>query len=182
MESTFEKYGLKVRFVNEEDAAFILSLRTNPKLSQYIHYTENNEEKQRAYIRNYKEREKLGQDYYFIFFLNDEPVGVARIYNIEGKSFTFGSWLFKEKLPYWVPIAGAIISREYAFEKLVLEKELEVDGTYEENKGVILFSKMLGMIFDGYNMDVKGRRLTGYLLKDDFEKNKNRFIRTFPNK
>lgn len=176
------KYGLYARLVREEDAEFILSLRTDPKLSRFLHYTEKDEEKQRAYIRGYKEREIQGVDYYFIFFWQDNPVGLARIYNIQEETFTFGSWLFKDGLPYWVPIAGAIITREFAFEELGKGKELEVDGTYEDNKGVISFSKLLGMIFDGYNMDVKGKRITGYMLKEDFEKNKQRFIRTFPNK
>lgn len=177
-----ERYGLTARFVTEDDAAFILALRTNPKLSRFIHPTENDEEKQRAYIRGYKERELAGKDYYFIFLMQDEPVGLARIYNIQEKTFTFGSWLFKEGLPYWVSIAGAIIAREFAFEELGKEKEIEADGTHEDNKGVISFSRMLGMNFDSCKMDAKGKYLTGYMLKEDFEENKQRFIRTFPNK
>ena len=177
-----EKYGLSARFVTEDDAAFVLLLRTDPKLSRFIHPTENDEEKQRAYIRGYKEREMQGSDYYFIFFLRAEPVGLARIYNIQETTFTFGSWLFKEGLPYWVSIAGAIIAREFAFEGLGKEKEVEADGTHEDNKGVISFSRMLGMNFDSFKMDEKGKYLTGYMLKEDFEKNKQRFIRTFPNK
>jgi hypothetical protein len=40
--SNFEldRYGLHVRLVREEDAEFILSLRTDPKLSRFIHPTE----------------------------------------------------------------------------------------------------------------------------------------------
>ena len=176
-----EKYGLSVRLVTEDDAAFILSLRTDPKLSRFIHPTENNEETPRAYIRGYKEREKQRKDYYFIFFMQDEPIGLARIYNVQETTFTFGSWLFKEGLPYWASIAGAIIAREFAFEELGKEKEIEADGTHEDNKGVISFSRMLGMNFDSFKMDEKGKYLTGYMLKEDFEKNKQRFIRTFPN-
>ena len=182
MIEVINKYGLSARFVTEDDAAFILSLRTDPKLSRFIHPTENDEEKQRAYIRGYKEREQVGKDYYFIFFLQEEPVGLARIYNIRENTFTYGSWLFKEGLPYWVSIAGAIIAREFAFEELGKEKEIEADGTHEDNKGVISFSRMLGMNFDSFKMDEKGKYLTGYMLKEDFEKNKQRFIRTFPNK
>ena len=176
-----EKYGLKARLVEEQDAAFILSLRTDPKLARFIHPTENDEEMQRAYIRGYKEREKQGKDYYFIFFIRGESVGLARIYNVHEKTFTFGSWLFKDGLPYWVSIAGAIIAREFAFEELGKEKEIESDGTHENNKGVISFSRMLGMNFDSFKMDEKGKYLTGYMSKEDFEKNKQRFIRTFPN-
>lgn len=177
-----DRYGLHVRFVCEEDAEFIVKLRTNPKLSRFIHHTENNVLKQRAYINSYKQRERIGTDYYFMFILHEEPVGVARIYNIEDTTFTFGSWVFKEGLPYWVSIAGAIISREIAFETLGKEKELEVDGTHENNKGVISFSRMLGMDFNDYKMDTKGKYLIGFMLKEDFENNKQRFIRTFPNK
>lgn len=181
MSELCQKYELSYRFVGLDDAEFILSLRTNPKLSRFIHPTENDVEKQRAYIRGYKEREQQGKDYYFIFFKQDEPVGLARIYNIQDKTFTFGSWIFKEGLPFWVPIAGAIIAREFAFEELGKEKEIDVDGTHEDNKGVISFSRMLGMDFDSFKMDEKGKYLTGYMLKEDFEKNKQLFIRTFPN-
>lgn len=175
-----DRYGLHVRLVREEDAEFIVKLRTNPRLSKYIHFTDCDVIKQRNYICNYKQREYNGEDFYFIFFLHDDPVGVARIYNIEDATFTFGSWVFKEGLPYWVSIAGAIISREFAFEYLGKEKELETDGTHEDNKGVISFSRMLGMNFDGCKMDVKGKYLTGFMLKEDFENNKQRFLRTFP--
>ena len=79
-------------------------------------------------------------------------------------------------------IAGAIIAREFAFEELGREKELDVDGTHEENKGVISFSRMLGMNFNSFRIEEDGKFLTGYMLKEEFEKNKQRFIRTFPNK
>ena len=36
-----DKYGLHVRLVNEDDAEFIVSLRTDPKLSRFIHDTGN---------------------------------------------------------------------------------------------------------------------------------------------
>lgn len=176
----FNRYGLHVRLVREEDAGFILKLRTNPKLAHFIHETENDVNKQKAYINNYKIREREGRDFYFIFFLQNDPVGVARIYNVGDTTFTFGSWIFNEGLPYWVSIAGAIISREFAFDCLRKDKEIEIDGTHEDNKGVVSFSRMLGMTFNGCRMDAKGRYLTGFMLKEDFENNKQRFIRTFP--
>lgn len=176
------KYGLSYRFVQEEDAEFILRLRTNEKLSRFVHSTPNDLGLQCDYIRGYMQREQEGKDYYFIFFYEYDPVGVARIYNVTEESFTFGSWLFKEGLPFWVSCAGAIIAREFAFETLGKSKEVEADGTHEDNKGVISFSRMLGMNFDSFKMDVKGKYLTGYMLKDDFERNKQRIIRTFPNK
>ncbi len=60
-----EKYGLHVRLVREEDAEFILQLRTDPLLSRFLHATKNNLQKQKEWIRDYKLREAKGEDYYF---------------------------------------------------------------------------------------------------------------------
>ena len=180
MNNTINKYGITARLVREEDAEFILLLRTDEKLSRYVHPTPNDICMQREYIRTYKQREVDGKDYYFIYFYENTPVGVARIYNVTDDTFTFGSWLFKEGLPFWVSCAGAIIAREFAFETLGKSKEVDADGTHEDNKGVLSFSRMLGMNFDSFKMDVKGKYLTGYMLKEDFERNKQRIIRTFP--
>ena len=65
------KYGIDVRFVEESDAEFILSLRTDPKLSRYLHATDNDVEKQRQWIRKYKEREAHGKEYYFMYIKNE---------------------------------------------------------------------------------------------------------------
>ena len=63
-----EKYGLVARFVKEDDAAFIVQLRTDPILSRFLHATDSSVEKQKEWIHSYKERESRGEDYYFIFF------------------------------------------------------------------------------------------------------------------
>ncbi len=171
-----DRYGLHCRLVQEEDADFIVRLRTDPVLSRFIHETSADIMDQKRWIQQYKEREAIGKDYYFIFFLNGEPVGVDRVYNISQMSFTFGSWVFLRGLPFWVPIAGAIIGREIAFEMLDKSEEQEVDGTNERNSGVISFSRQLGMVFTGKRTDTKGVYLTGVLHREDFERNKKRFI------
>lgn len=92
-----DRYGLRVRLVREEDAEFILSLRNNPELNQYIHPTDNDVEKQRQWLREYKKREIDGLEYYFIYSMNDEPFGLDRVYSInkEDNSYTWGSWICK---------------------------------------------------------------------------------------
>lgn len=89
----YTKYGLTARLVREEDAAFILKLRTNEKLSKYLHKTENDLDKQVAWIREYKKREAKGEDYYFIYFSGERPVGLNRISNITENSAVGGSWI-----------------------------------------------------------------------------------------
>lgn len=92
-----ERYGLHVRLVREEDAEFILSLRNNPELNQYIHPTDDDVERQRQWLLEYKEREAEGVEYYFIYSMNDEPFGLDRVYKInkEDDSYTWGSWICK---------------------------------------------------------------------------------------
>lgn len=115
---TMERYGLQVRLVNESDAEFIVALRTNPRLSRYIHETSPDVEKQKQWIRDYKKREALGLDYYFMFLANGERQGVARIYNITEDSFTQGSWLFSPNALLGASVLGNIISSETGFELL----------------------------------------------------------------
>jgi hypothetical protein len=79
---TLERYGLQVRLVNEGDAEFIVALRTDPRLSRYIHETSPSIEAQKEWIGNYKKREAQGLDYYFMFSVNGLRQGVARIYDI----------------------------------------------------------------------------------------------------
>ena len=67
---TMEKYGLFARFVNESDAEFIVKLRTDPVLGKWIHSTDSDIENQKQWLREYKERERNGLDYYFIFYKN----------------------------------------------------------------------------------------------------------------
>lgn len=109
------KYGLQYRFVIEEDTDFILKLRTDPKLSRYISATDANVEKQKEWIRLYKEREAKGLECYFIFLLHENPIGLSRIYHIEDDHFTQGSWLFSSDAPVGSAVLGNIISCEFAF-------------------------------------------------------------------
>lgn len=109
---TYSKYGLTVRLVREEDAAFIVKLRTNKRLSRFIHETDDDIEKQKEWIRKYKQRETEGKDYYFIYFSGVRPVGVNRIYNITEESSTGGSWVCSEDAKMEESLATNFISTE----------------------------------------------------------------------
>lgn len=142
-----EKYGLKVRLVNEEDVSFILELRTNPKLSKYLHYTENNIEKQIDWIREYKIREKQGLDYYFIFYKGDTPIALSRIYNIHETWATGGSWLCIPGLMPDISVSTCIIGREILFDILQLEEDRF--DVRKGNKQVLKMHKMFGATIVG---------------------------------
>lgn len=113
-----DKYGITLRLVEEEDAAFIVALRTDEKLSRFLSLTSNDVEAQKEWIRKYKIREQQGQEYYFVAMYQGQVYGTTRIYNIEPNCFEVGSWLFSNNTPSGVSILADIIAREYAFEKL----------------------------------------------------------------
>jgi hypothetical protein len=89
-------YGLSFRLVQETDAAFILSLRTDSNRNKHLSPTDNSLDNQVQWLRAYKEREARGKEYYFIY--TDEQqhdAGLFRLYNINGNTVTAGSWLSK---------------------------------------------------------------------------------------
>ena len=91
--SDFEisKYGVHCRLVNENDASFIVKLRSDEKRSRYIHSTDNDVESQKQWIRDYKIREANGVEYYFIYEADGVPFGVNRIYDMHDDHCTEGS-------------------------------------------------------------------------------------------
>lgn len=171
-----KKYGLTYRFVNEGDAAFIYKLRTDPQLSKYIHDVHGGVGGQIEWIRKYKEREALGQEYYFIFFKDDKPVGLNRLYSFHDTTYTGGSWVMVPNSPMEVVLAVPLIIREIAFEELGMTFEDNYDATHVDNKKVIKFNKMFGCKIYKHFMDVKGEYVAMSLTKEDFEANKPKLI------
>ena len=138
----YNKYNLSVRFVNEKDTDFILQLRTDVKLSRYLHQVNSSAEEQFEWIKKYKEREKEGSDYYFIYFDEDKPIGVNRIYNINATWATSGSWICKPDVDFEKKIYTLIIVREILFD--YLGKQEDHFDVRKNNNTVIGIQKKLG--------------------------------------
>lgn len=166
---TFEKYGLFSRLVNEDDAEFIVKLRTNPKLGRFIHSTSSDINKQYEWIREYKKRELDGLEYYFIFYKDGKPVGLNRIYRLEEDRFTSGSWVFEPNESFENAIASALIVRTIAFDLLGKELEFGVEGCHVDNKQVIKFNLMIGLKIKGKRIEDGEEYYTFNLTKADFE-------------
>ncbi|MEX1682178.1 GNAT family N-acetyltransferase, partial [Escherichia coli] len=85
---------VKLRLVNESDASFILSLRLNENYNKFLSSVNNDIEKQKVWIRNYKQKENNNEEFYFIIeTLDGIPCGTVRIYDIHNNSFSWGSWI-----------------------------------------------------------------------------------------
>jgi acetyltransferase-like isoleucine patch superfamily enzyme len=135
-----EKYGIVLRTVEIEDADFILKLRTDAKLSQYISATNPKVEAQIEWIKNYKIREKAGLEFYYVAEdLQGNKYGTIRIYDFDEKSFEIGSWLFSQDSPLGMAIKAQFIGFETGFNLLNAEYcRLEIR---KQNTAVIRYMK-----------------------------------------
>lgn len=137
-----KRYNVKARLINERDAPFILSLRTDVKLSKFIHKTDNDLQTQIEWIKKYKEREREGLDYYFAYSYCDEIFGLNRIYNIHDDYGTGGSWLCKPGTDVENSIASLLIMRDILFKELALS--YDVFDVRKDNRHVQKIHKLMG--------------------------------------
>lgn len=141
MQFPFYKFDLIFRLVEESDAEFILSLRTDPKLSRHLSPTDNDPEQQRLWIREYKEREARGEEYYFLFeSTSHEPLGVVRLYDFKDKTYNSGSWLIKPGGDILTAIKSDLFISSFALDELGFEQCLF--DVRKDNKKVVRFHKM----------------------------------------
>lgn len=163
------RYGLHVRFVNVDDAKFILDIRTDLKNRRYIHDTDSNLQNQINYIEQYKLKERLGEEYYLLFEYNDEPQGVYRIYNRNEDWCTTGSWVFSPCANKFSALKSLVIVHEIVFDNLGYSLVRSIDGIHKDNINVIRSSRIIGAVFDIHNrVDTKGVYLTHSIKKEDF--------------
>lgn len=133
--------NFNMRTVEEDDADFIVALRTNENLAKHLHSTPPDIEAQKAWIRAYKEREREKKEFYFIAeTYNGEKLGLNRLYNFDQDAFEIGSWIFKRGLPESTPIIADIATRDFAFEQLQFNKcKFNVR---KENKSVVRYHQL----------------------------------------
>lgn len=113
----WDKYRVRQRLVEERDAEFITMLRSDKSLAKHIHFADGNVEKQREWIRHYKQREALGKEYYFIYESETgQCYGTTRLSDFDDHSCVAGSWLFLPESPSGLPIFASILTTKFAFD------------------------------------------------------------------
>ena len=168
-----ERYGIQARFVEVCDVDFVLELRSDRELTKFIHQTKNDRESQIEWLKGYKERERLGKEYYFIFSKDGVEYGLERLYDICDESFTHGSFLFKPESPVGMSSLCDIITREVGFEDLNIPKNFF--DVRKGNNNVLHYHKTFQPTF------LYETELDRFfeLSKDNFDKNKQKYIRIF---
>lgn len=160
--------------MREDDAEFIVKLRTDEKLGRFIHSTSSDVSKQVEWLRSYKERELRGEDYYFVFETpKDQPVGVMRIYDISNDAFTIGSWIFNKTSPKGAAILADLIVKEIGWE-LFPEKVCLWDNMKGNTNGI-----RFGLSFHPVLIKETDTQLFFFCTKENFEKYKHLYLRMY---
>lgn len=150
---SLERYGLKVRLVNENDAEFIVALRSDPNKTKYMITLNNKTENQVKWIHEYKKREKEGLDFYFIYSNKDnKPIGLNRISHVDyiEKTAVSASWITIGGLLY-EPFLMQLILSEIAFNVLGIDK---LKGQIHiKNNRLIRFYKLFDAKFEDNGSD-----------------------------
>ena len=166
-----DKYGIHIRLVREEDAEFIVKLRTDSQNARYLGKTDNDIKKQIAWIIEYKKREAEAKEYYFICFKNDKPIVVNRIYNIDWAhlAYTSGSWVSAPGSDYEDVMTCSIALGEIAQDLLGLLVDI-----YEVQKGNTQVLNFQRNIMKAYQY---GETESAYLFMSTTETRKNSKLR-----
>lgn len=137
---------IKLRLIEESDAEFVLDLRCDTKLNKYLSPVQGNIQEQIEFIRNYKKDERAGRQFYFIIERRDTGVrcGTVRLYDFQGKSFCWGSWILNQDKTRMAALESALLVYEYGFQILGFESShFEVA---KANETVISFHERLGAL------------------------------------
>lgn len=97
------------------DAAFILSLRTDPEKNRFLSAVSSELADQEAWLKRYS----LSDDQaYFIIEYQGEAIGTVRLYDPQGESFCWGSWILKNTRPNHAAMESALMVYAYAVDYL----------------------------------------------------------------
>jgi hypothetical protein len=133
--------GVKLRLVENEDAQFIVDLRTDPRLGQNLSPTSAILDDQICWIKNYKNREAVQEEFYFIIEdSNEKTWGTVRIYDFNENSFTVGSWVCLPGNKDKIAIKAWLLCVEYGFE--MLNFNVLLFDVRKKNSSVLYYAKL----------------------------------------
>lgn len=138
--------SVRLRLVELSDARFILDLRLDPKLNQYLSSVDDDLDGQAAWLHDYKTREESGREFYFIIEMlsSSERLGTVRLYDFREESFSWGSWILRSDAPRFAAVETSLAVYDYGFGPLGFAKS-HFD-VRRENARVIRFHERFGAV------------------------------------
>ncbi|RTL33806.1 MAG: N-acetyltransferase [Burkholderiales bacterium] len=101
-----------LRDATVHDAEFIVGLRTDPIKGQYLSQTSSDVQAQREWLRSY-----AGDDSQVYFIIEDrdgQRHGTVRLYDVQGDSFSWGSWILADDRPSGFAVESALMVYHFA--------------------------------------------------------------------
>lgn len=132
--------SINLRPVTVADAAFILDLRLDNSLNTHLSATDPDLEKQVRWIEQHPWGR--GQYYFIVEDKNATSVGTVRLYDFQGDSFCWGSWILLPIAPRKAAIESAMMVYEFGFYELGF-KHSHFD-VRRQNTRVVDFHQRLG--------------------------------------
>ena len=145
--------AVRLRLIAPDDAAYITSLRVDPRYNRHLSPVTGNVDDQRTWIERYKHREAEGTEFYYVIDrLSDGTCCLAlRLYEIEADRFTWGSWILDENKPAKAALESAVLSFGLGFD--VLDKPLALIDVRKANLHAGAFYRRFGMQEVGEDAD-----------------------------
>lgn len=139
---------IRLRFVEESDAKFILKLRLDERYNQFLSSVSPDVQSQKDWIKKYKIDEEAGRQFYFVIELLDgSPCGTVRVYDLKEDSFCWGSWILNEDKTRFAALESAFLVYKFGFEELGYKKS-HFD-VMKGNEKVISFHTKMGAKLTG---------------------------------
>ena len=127
------------------DAGFIYECRTTPSLNTFLSPPPPSLKHQSGWIHDYKTREVLGLEFYFIIKNGEKPLGTVRLYDFKDvSSFTWGSWIVVPGAPLRTAYRSAELVYQLGFD--VLNFDHATFSVDNRNTRVIAFHKRMGSV------------------------------------
>lgn len=145
---SLESRNIRLRFVEETDAEFILKLRLDERYNRYLSSVPSDLQSQKDWINKYKYDEIAKKQFYFIIErLDGTPCGTVRIYDLRKESFCWGSWILNENKTRYSALESAFLVYKFGFETLGYRKS-HFD-VVKGNERVISFHGKMGAVKTG---------------------------------
>lgn len=163
---------LLFRNASVDDAAFTLGLRTDANKSKYISKTQLDIKYQLLWLERYSEDES--QIYFIIQNKDNEDLGTVRLYDQQGESFCWGSWIIKDGCPSSFAIESALMVYHFALSLGFNKAHFDVR---KGNSSVWRFHERFGAIRIGESTDDYSYRIEMKAITNSLE----RFRKFLPN-
>jgi RimJ/RimL family protein N-acetyltransferase len=118
--------GSNVVFRNatKDDAEFIVGLRTDPEKGKYLSPTSTDISLQVVWMEKYANDNS--QIYFIIEDMRGERFGTVRLYDAQGDSFCWGSWILREERPSEFALESALMVYRFALDLGFSESHFDV--------------------------------------------------------